>query len=87
MKQHQLLRETCSRADRATHTPFPGNFRSALSSGNKPDAVARGTRQQTAPADPKPHLWLGVTWRDLQDMALLAAIAFACVGLMVLGTL
>ena len=87
MKQDQLLRETCLRADRTTHAQPPKNFRSAFSSGNKPDAVARGTRQQTASHDPELHLWLGVTRRDLQDMVLLAAIAFACVGLMVLGSL
>lgn len=88
MKQHQLLRETCSRADRATHTPPPANFRSASSSGSTPDAAARGTRQQTAPRDDlELHPWLGVTRREIQDLAALALIGFGVVSLMVLASL
>lgn len=88
MTQNQLLRETCLRADRVTHTPPPENFRSAFSSGSTPDAAARGTRHQNAPRDDlELHSWLGVTRRDLQDMTVLLVAALACVGLLVLGGL
>lgn len=33
------------------------------------------------------HPWLGVDRRTLQDCVLLAVIAVACVGLMVLGSI
>lgn len=88
MRQYQLLREQYSRADRATHTQPRENFRSA--SPSRQHAGSRGARNAPldCPAtDLELHAWLGVTRRDWQDLALLAAIGFAVVGLMVLGAI